>query len=121
MLYWAEGAKSFNSRNYTVDFANSDPLMIKLFIKFLKNIYQIDESRLRCLIYCYPSHKTETLTNYWSKLTKIPSRQFQKPYIRKDGGNIRDKMEHGLVHIRYSDKRLLKLILKEIKQLSYNV
>src|SRR3989344_2417968 len=35
MLYWAEGYKGSES-NCTVDFANSDPLMIKIFIKFLR-------------------------------------------------------------------------------------
>jgi len=117
MLYWAEGAKS----HLSVDFANSDPLMIKIFIKFLRQIYQVNESRLRCLIYCYPSHNIQQLTKYWLKITNIPESQFIKPYIRQDGGNIRDKMKHGLIHIRYSDKRLLQLILKEIEYLSYNI
>jgi transposase len=53
MLYWAEGAKKLPDK---VDFANSDPLMIKVFIKFLRQIYQVNEARIRCLIYCYPSH-----------------------------------------------------------------
>ncbi|MFH1281006.1 MAG: hypothetical protein ABIJ43_04440 [Candidatus Beckwithbacteria bacterium] len=117
MLYWAEGAKGY----FAVDFANSNPYMIKLFTKFLRKIYQVDESRLRCLIYCYPSHDINHLYTYWSNIVKIPRSQFTKPYTRQDGGNIRDKMKYGLVHIRYSDKRLLELILKEIKYLSYNI
>jgi predicted DNA-binding protein YlxM (UPF0122 family) len=118
MLYWAEGSKK---NPHHVDFANSDPLMIKLFIKFLREICRVNESRLRCLIYCYPSHNIQELTSHWSRLTNIPKPQFTKPYIRQDGGNIRDKMKYGLVHIRYSDKRLFELIMKEIKQISYNI
>ena len=121
MLYWAEGAKSFKNKSYTIDFANSDPLMIKVFIKFLRQIYQVDESRLRCLIYCYPSHNIHQLHTYWSNIVKLPLSQFIKPYVRQDGGNTRDKMKHGLVHIRYSDKRLFQLILKKIRHLSYNI
>jgi len=117
MLYWAEGAK----KHFSVDFANSNPMMIRVFTKFLRDIYQVDESRLRCMIYCYPSHDVKPLTDYWSKLVNIPKTQFIKPYIRIDGGNTRDKMKYGLVHIRYSDKRLLQLILKEIRQFSYNI
>lgn len=117
MLYWAEGAKKLPDK---VDFANSDPLMIKVFIKFLRQIYQVNESRIRCLVYCYPSHDINYLHTYWSTIVKIPSSQFNRPYIRQDGGNIRDKMKHGLLHVAYSDKRLLQLILKEIKQFSYN-
>lgn len=121
MLYWGEGGKSIKSRHFSVDFANSNPDMVKLFIKFLRKIYQVNESRLRCLLYCYPSHNVKRLVDYWSNITKIPIGQFTKPYVRKDGGNIRDKMEYGLIHIRYTDKRLLELILKEIRLLSYNL
>jgi len=117
MLYWAEGAKK---QPHKVDFANSDPLMIKVFIKFLRKIYHVDETRLRCLIYCYPSQNIKKLTIYWSKMVNISPRQFHKPYIREDGGSTRDKMKYGLLHIAYSDKRLLQLILKEIKQIGYN-
>ncbi len=48
------------------------------------------------------------LTNFWSKLTKIPIKQFTKPYIREDfkKEGIR-KMNYGLIHIRYADKKLL--------------
>ena len=95
--------------------------MIKLFTKFIRQIYQINESRLRCQIFCYPSHDIQELTNYWFNIVKVPLSQFTKPYIRKDGGNIRDKMKYGLIHIRYSDKRLFELIMKEIRQLSYNI
>ena len=115
MLYWAEGSKK-NSQG--IDFANSDPKMIHLFTKFLRQIYQINNKRLRCLLYCYPSHNPQKLINFWSKITQIPASQFIKPYIRSDGGQIRDKMKHGLVHIRYSDKRLFQLIMKEINQFS---
>jgi len=43
MLYWAEGAK----QRYTVDFANGDPQMIRMFLRFLREICGIAESRLR--------------------------------------------------------------------------
>ena len=115
MLYWAEGNKK-NAQG--VDFTNSNPKMISLFTKFLRQIYQVKETRLRCLVYCYPSHNPQKLINFWSKITHIPPSQFIKPYIRQDGGKIRDKMKHGLVHIRYSDKRLLQLIMAEINQFS---
>lgn len=121
MLYWGEGSKLFTGRYMSVDFANSNPDMVKLFIKFLRKIYGVNEAKLRCLLYCYSSHDVQKLKNFWSKTTKIPLNQFTKPYIRQEGGNNQNKMKYGLIHIRYSDKRLLRLILKEIGQLSYNL
>lgn len=111
MLYWAEGGKKgINS----VDFANSDPNMIKMFLKFLRNIYNIKEDKLRVYLFSYPNQSTKLLINYWSSLTSIPVSQFSKPYISSKGGTIHDKMKHGLIHIRYHDKRLLQLIIHDI-------
>lgn len=109
MLYWGEGYKS--GRGAMVDFANSDKDMIILFLKFLRNICGVDEKRLRVYSYFYANQNVNKNTNYWSKITKISKKQFTKPYIRKDyDENKTDKMPNGLIHIRYSDKKLLNLI-----------
>ncbi len=106
MLYWGEGYKS--DKGTGIDFANSDPEMISIFLKFLRNIYKLNENRLRILLYCYADQNVKELIYFWSKLTKIPIKQFTKPYVRKDfrKDGIR-KMKHGLIHVRYSDKKLL--------------
>lgn len=113
MLYWAEGGKKSIKG---IDFANSDSKMIMLFIKFLRNIYQVNEKRLRIYLYSYNTLPTEELINYWSRITKIPASQFSKPYIRPKSNLIHDKMQHGLIHIRYSDIRLLRLVMDEINK-----
>jgi predicted DNA-binding protein YlxM (UPF0122 family) len=118
MLYWAEGGKR---NTQAVNFTNSDPLMIRVFMKFLRSVYQVDKSKLRCHIYCFKNQNIDELTNFWSLLTQIPKTQFQKPYIRKNGGTKHNRMKYGLIHIVYSDTRLIQLILKEIKLLSYNM
>ena len=106
MLYWGEGYKS--DKGSGVDFANSDPEMISIFLKFLRGIYKLNENRFRILLYCYADQNIKEIIHFWSKLTKIPIKQFTKPYIRNDfrKDGIR-KMKHGLIHIRYSDKKLL--------------
>jgi hypothetical protein len=107
MLYWAEGTFQGN----TVDFANSDPAMIKLFLKFLRQICGISEERLRVYLYGYASQNVAELKNFWQLITGIPQTQFTKPYIRNDAKNqSQRKLIHGLVHIRYNDKKLLKII-----------
>jgi hypothetical protein len=114
-LYWAEGSKSPNAR--VVDFANSDPVMIAMFMRFLKNCYNLDFSKLRALLYCYANQDNESLIRFWSKITNIPVSQFSKPYIRHDYRENGRKMEHGLIHIRYADKKLLSAILGRIEEL----
>jgi len=118
MLYWSEGGKSNpENRIWTVDFANSNPQMVQLFLKFLREICGVDKNRLRVLLYCYADQSVETLKKYWSKITKIPIKQFTKPYVRKDFLPEKSgKMKFGLVHIRYNDKKLLLQIEDWIRE-----
>lgn len=114
-LYWGEGYKTEKSGG--IDLANSDVGMVLVFISFLREVCGVDESRLRVLLYCHKNQNQKKLINFWSKKTKIPRKQFTKPYVRKDLNydSIRT-MPYGLVHIRYADKKLLALIKKWIEE-----
>jgi DNA-binding Lrp family transcriptional regulator len=108
MLYWGEGAKSGN----VVKFTNSDPDMIKLFLKFLRNICGIDEKRLKALLHIYPDHNEKELLLFWIEETKIPKERFYKSYLHVGKkGTYKQKSKFGTLTINYPDKRLLKLIL----------
>jgi len=118
VLYWGEGYKKIGSnRNSTVDFANSDPEMIRAYVAFLRNICGVDETKLRVLLYCYANQNTAELIRFWSKLTKISPLRFSKPYVRNDFREDKiGRMPHGLVHIRYADKKLLQVMLRWIEE-----
>lgn len=119
MLYWGEGFKGNNKSTYSsVDFANSDPVMVVLFLSFLRKVYVIDERKLRVLLYCYSDQNILELIKFWSKETGIPMTQFTKPFVRKDFNPLGAKMSKGMVHIRYSDKKLLLEIKKLIEYYS---
>src|SRR3990167_7276711 len=108
MLYYGEGAKT----NTTVDFANSDIFAVRLFLKFLRKICGVDEKRLRFYLYCFSDQNPRRLIDTWSKQLKVKRSQFTRPYVRvhvgRDGHRI---MPQGVLHVRYSDKRLLEKIL----------
>ena len=113
MLYWAEGTL----KGTTVDFANSDPEMIKVFLKFLRNVCGVDERRLRIYLYCHSYCDVERLKAYWHEITKISLGQFTKPYIREGSANLsKRKLLYGLIHIRYNDKKLLDIIRNWINE-----
>lgn len=114
MLYWGEGYKN-STKNSAVDFANSDSGMISLFLTFLRKVYCINEAQLRVYLYCYADQDVNHLIHHWSSLTRIPKERFSKPYVRKDFRENGRKMEHGLIHIRYYDKKLLLEILRLIE------
>lgn len=114
MLYWAEGYKSKNAN--WVDLANSDPRMVSVFLNFLRVIYKVDERKFRVLLYCYADQDVLRLIIFWSRLTKIPKKQFIKPYVRKDFRESGRKMKYGMIHVRYIDKKLLLDIKSRIEK-----
>src|SRR3989344_4263199 len=51
MLYWAEGHKTDKAPG--VDFANSVPYMVVIFIRFLREVCCVTEKRIKISLYCY--------------------------------------------------------------------
>ena len=119
MLYWAEGSKA---NKFAVDFANSNSVMVKIFLEMLRKVYRVREERISVYLYCYANQNPQSLIDYWSSLLKIPVSRFSKPYIRKDFRIEKiNKMPFGMVHVRYYDSRLLKQIIKDIDIISKDV
>ncbi|MEK7390890.1 MAG: hypothetical protein AAB635_02005 [Patescibacteria group bacterium] len=115
VLYLCEGYKA--DKSHGIDFANCDPEMAVIFTRFLRTICGVDEKRLRVLLYCYSNQDTKELLNFWSRKIAIPKKQFSKPYVRNDYKIAKlNKMPYGLVHIRYSDKKLLAVVRKWISE-----
>ena len=84
MLYACEGTKvrrdwrNENRYIYAIEFTNSKPEIIGLFMRFLREVLQVDQSRLRGQLFVYPDHDKAELVSYWSKISGIPMTQFQK-------------------------------------------
>ncbi len=116
-LYWAEGYKTEKSKG--IDFANSDSSMALLFLRFLREVCHIDENRIKVLLYSHDESLVEQQRLYWSNLLQIPLSNFSKPYIAKTNNALekKRKMQYGLVHLRYMDKKLLLIVLGWIEEL----
>tara|TARA_Y100000031_G_scaffold138008_1_gene163567 strand:- start:781 stop:1392 length:612 start_codon:yes stop_codon:yes gene_type:complete len=116
VLYWGEGTKWKGAK--TVEFVNSDMEMIRIFMRFMREVCGVDESKLRVLLYCHANQDVNTLQNFWSDVTGISLAQFTKPYIRKDYDARKEgKMKYGLIHVRYNDKKLLHQIMDWIAEI----
>lgn len=83
IAYWCEGAKdkSYDRREW-LSFVNSDPGLIRLWMRFLDLMdVAVERRRLRILI-----HETGDLagsTAFWSELTGVPASSFGKPTIKR--------------------------------------
>jgi len=120
MLYWAEGAKGGrDGKRQTVDFTNSDDRMVCLFLKALREVFRINELKLRVYLYCYANQDALKLTEHWSNLLNVSKDKFTMPYVRKNfNPNKIHRMPYGLVHIRYYDKKLFMQIMRGIDIIS---
>ena len=78
-LYWAEGYKK---SRWALQFSNSDPLMIKLMMKFFQKICRVPKAKIKANVQIHPNVTSEAAINYWSKISKIPKTQFTKCYSR---------------------------------------
>ena len=77
-IYWGEGDKL--SRG-TIRVANVDPLMIKLFVKFLNEIYGIAKTNIRASILIYPDLNEIRCREFWIKQSCLPEKSFKKSIL----------------------------------------
>lgn len=69
MLYWGEGAKSKNQ----VCLANSDPNLMKFYMKFLRESLKVLNSEITIHINCYTDVKSlNEIQNYWLNILDLP-------------------------------------------------
>lgn len=106
-LYWAEGSKEKeHSVSQGVIFSNSDPLMIKLFIKWLKEILNVKEEEIVPEIYIHENsiNNIVAVKKYWSGITNIPISEFNRVYFKKNKLSTKrkniGKNYYGLLRIR---------------------
>ena len=107
MLYWAEGAKDKEYKpGQSVIFSNSDPIMVKVFLKWLDICLQIPVEDMQFSIYIHESHKhnIEKVKTFWSDATGFPIGRFDKIYYKKHRVKVyrrnTEENYHGLLRIR---------------------
>ncbi len=77
-LYWAEGTKQKpHNVAQRVVFTNSDPAMLQLFIRWLKDACQIEDGQLAYDLYIHESGNIEAARKFWSEALRVPSEQWR--------------------------------------------
>jgi hypothetical protein len=82
IAYWCEGSKSkpYRIAEY-VCFINSDPALIRLFLKFLDKAGVL-RGRLRYRVHIHESGDVDAATRYWTSVTGAAPDQFSRPVIK---------------------------------------
>ncbi len=112
MLYWAEGYKRDTASG--IDFANSDPDMVLLFLSFLRTRYVLDGNRLHFSLYYYSNQEKDSLIHFWAKKLGVGHEHFKNHYCKMNPNPGARQLPHGVLHIRYNDKKLLRDVINLI-------
>ena len=108
LLYWCEGEKSKNDKS--LFFTNSDPLLVKSFLKHLRKGFEIDETKFRICVHLHSYHDAKKQLFLWSQVTAVPLTQFIKPYQKLNSGKNKKVGYAGCASVRYHDVRIARQV-----------
>jgi len=102
VLYWKNGNTSNLKKG--VHFSSSDPDMIRLFLKWLREAGKIQDDEIKFNIFISRSKKRliEEVINYWSKITGFSKRNFRTIYFQKTG-----KAKYGFLRTKVAQSSML--------------
>ncbi len=110
VIWWTEGTKAFRDKRtkngyvYNIDVTNTNPLIIKSFLDFLRLDVGIDEQRLKLQLQIHEGDDQIKFEKFWARVTNIPKKRFNKTIIRPKGNKAGKNM--GTCKVRYSDKKI---------------
>ncbi|MCL4253120.1 MAG: helix-turn-helix domain-containing protein [Anaerolineae bacterium] len=114
LLYWAEGAKGRNQ----VIFVNSDPEMMKLFIRFLREELNVAEKDFIVIIHCH-SHEPddwERITNYWLGILGLTQQNMRNLNVKKGSDTRKNRLDNGICTLRVYSTELAMHIYGAIQE-----
>lgn len=120
-LYWAEGYKKPKFKNgkirmgHPVSLTNSDPNLIKLFLRFLREVCLVPEARIRAGVRIFEHQNENYLMDFWQKITQIDSGRFGKVYKTVSVSSQKKRpfniLPYGTVQIKVADTNLYHKIM----------
>lgn len=106
-LYWGEGYKTQKNKE-GLQLSNSDPYLIALFLRFLREVIEIPEEKFRVRISIHPNISAQSAIDSWSKITNLPKERF---YItdqisRASGGKRpRNSLPYDTLDLRVTGRK----------------
>lgn len=82
VLYWAEGYKRLLIRDgkermsHVISFVNADPIMVKVFVRFLQEILEVSRDEIHLTMRLYSHINEKSALKYWAKATGLLDPRF---------------------------------------------
>lgn len=97
-LWIGEGSKTIEQ----IRLVNSDPRVILLFMRWLREICKLENDNISVAMHLYPDSNERFSMKYWSELTRLPIDRFRKTQIDRRLDKKSDKVGksiHGTLHV----------------------
>ena len=110
-LYAGEGSK----RDGGVDFANSDPALMRIFTAWLRQEFELDESKFRVELYLHADLDMDAAVDHWSRVLDAPRLQVNQPYRAVVDETMRlNRHVYGCASIVSHSRRLHRRVMARI-------
>lgn len=115
-LYWGEGGKTHQG---SARISNSDPAVIKVMMRFFREICMVEEKKFRGHIHIHSHLDVEKAEKYWSHASGIPRSQFFKTYTKPSiaSKNKKDSLPYGTFDIYVCNTKLFLQIIAQIEKI----
>jgi len=112
-LFWGEGNKA---NKYSIRLGNTDAQLIKAFIKFLTELYGIENDKLKFSLQLFTDIDTKEAMKFWTTQLGVSETQFYKPTVTISGsiGTYRKKSKYGVLTVYFHNKKLRDILLRHL-------
>ena len=116
-LYWAEGGKT---RKGTIILTNTDPSMLRVYIKWLE-MFDIGKDELKIKLHIYKDMNEKKEIKFWCKEFGLNKSQFQKTWVKDSKMTdltYKNNFGHGTCNVIYHNTIIAMYVLMGIKFIS---
>jgi hypothetical protein len=112
-----------NSYSFVVEVTNTNPLVIKIFLDFLRNNIRVANKKIYAQLQIHKGDNKKELESFWSNISGIPLNQFNKTIVRVRGN--KPEKTKGTFKIRVYNKNIFlkldNLLKAELKEFNSGV
>lgn len=118
MLYWAEGTKS----RHHVALSNSDPDLIRYFMRFLRSCFEVRNRDIRIQINCYDDERpVGEIEAFWLRVAELDRESLHKTIVnRRPRSSLAShrKLPYGVCLVRLCNTRIVQTIYGAIRSMA---
>jgi transposase-like protein len=119
MLFWAEGARDRNK----VCFVNSDPEMVRVFVRFLRTYWHLQDSdfRITCNLFADHLDRQREIERFWLEVAALPEnclcRSTVNTYSKYTKKKRRNRLPYGTCRVVVCKTRIVQSIYGGIQEI----